>query len=100
MEQPKLYRRKVTEVTAIQWTGQNLSAIQAFVGLVETEGVSRGTQGFQVAGIKDTASLWVSANEDWLNVEVGQWIAKDQFGFYPIKDEQGKPANYVEAGKE
>lgn len=96
MEQPKLYRRKPTEIRAIQWTGENLSAIQDFVGLVEAEGVSRGTRGFQVAGNKRVASLWVTANGDLLPIEIGEWIAKDDLGFYPIKDSQFKKV-YEEA---
>lgn len=97
MLQPKLFRREPTEILAIQWNGENVSAVQDFVGVVEAEGVSRGTKGFQVAGIKGTASLWIAANQDWLPIEVGEWIACDEHGCYPIKDNGGKPFNYVEA---
>ena len=35
-------------------------------------------------------SLFVAANNGWLDLQVGEWIAKDDFGYYPIKDEQFK----------
>lgn len=33
------------------------------------------------------ASIWVEANQEWLSIEVGEWIIKDQHGIYPCKND-------------
>lgn len=69
----KTFQRKPTQIQAVQWTGQNRSEISEF--------------GAQVRSTRTSAlSLWVEANKAWLDLEQGEWIAKDQLGFYPIKD--------------
>lgn len=90
MEQPKLFRRNPTEIRAIQWTGENISAVRLFTdpGGQVTYFEIRDGKGY----------LYVAANDAWLPIELGEWIAQDQFGFYPIKDDRGHPSNYTEAG--
>lgn len=34
-----------------------------------------------------TAALYVAANQTWLGLDQGEWVAKDSQGFYPIKAE-------------
>ena len=29
----------------------------------------------------------MAANDAWLQIEDGEWVAKDDHGFYPIKDD-------------
>lgn len=79
MDQPKLYQRKPTQLEAIQFTGENDDAIKAFGAEVKRT---------DIAG--KVLSLFVAANNGWLDLQVGEWIAKDDFGYYPIKDEQFK----------
>lgn len=80
---------KPTQIEAVQFTGDNLLEVQEFVGTLEdgnTFGFRR-TKSQQKEWPKGTAvaKLWVAANQEWLGIEVGEWIAKDEFGFYPIK---------------
>lgn len=115
MLQPKLFRREPTEIRAIQFNGENESAIQDFVGIAPEPAIMQATQaGLSIAGLsrdrgfyvrhdaamgKTEGALWVSANQTWLPIQIGEWIAQDEHGFYPIKDNGGKPFNYVEANK-
>jgi hypothetical protein len=34
-----------------------------------------------------TAALFVAANDEWLGIQTGEWVARDSAGFYPIKPE-------------
>ena len=79
MDQPKLYQRKPTQLEAIQFTGENDDAIRAFGAEVKRTDIA-----------EKVLSLFVAANNGWLDLQVGEWIAKDDFGFYLIKDEQFK----------
>ncbi|AZS12640.1 hypothetical protein HWB99_gp104 [Mycobacterium phage DrLupo] len=83
MNSPKRYRRIPTEINAIQWTGDNQFDIEAFGANVIVE--------------NGCLTLYVAANNAWLPLERGEWIAQDEHGFYPIKDDQGRPFNYQEA---
>jgi hypothetical protein len=100
MEQPKLFRREPTEILAIQWTGENERAIQDFVGNCPAN------QGYKAFFTRRDpargddfmeANLFVKANDSWLTMQIGEWIAKDEYGFYPIQDDNGHPAKYREA---
>lgn len=99
MQQPKLYRREPTEIRAIQWTGENLTAVKTFVGNIGAPHERRSAVELRPEGPSDIKLyLFVAANNDWLPIVKGEWIAEDQFGYYPIKDTNGHPTNYTEAG--
>lgn len=34
-----------------------------------------------------TAALFVEANNEWLGIKDGEWVAKDASGFYPINED-------------
>lgn len=70
------YTSRPTTITAGQWTGANLDEIKAWVGNDNLDHWVSGT----------ALTLWVEANTSWLPLEVGEWIIKDDLGFYPCKD--------------
>lgn len=80
------YRRLVAEDReAMQWKGDNLAEIQAWMECVSF---------FHKLDVEDrednpdaTAELYVNANGVWLTLETGEWIIKDEKGFYPCKDD-------------
>jgi hypothetical protein len=82
MKQPKTFQREPTIIEAIQWTGDNRQALDDF--------------GCTVAHYGDVLRLFVQANQAWLPLEVGEWIAHDEHGYYPIKDGGEAPCNYRE----
>lgn len=97
MESPKRYVKLPVEVTAIQFTGENFDAVQSFVGnrsanWNEKEEVSCfnhiGTYlpNTPTRNAYATAELWVAANNQWLPIDTGEWILKDELGCYPCKD--------------
>lgn len=106
MLQPKLFRREPTEILAIQYTGENAEAVEDFVGLVYApERADHDHPAFFVrtdpsrgADFKE-ANLFVAANNSWLPIAEGEWVAKDQFGFYPIKNAGDRPVNYIDPNK-
>lgn len=75
------YRKKPVEVEAIQYTGDNLSAVTAFVGEGDFAPIHPDDQ---VDGDYD-AELYVAANGAWVPIEPGEWILRDQRGCYPCK---------------
>jgi hypothetical protein len=85
MRSPKTFEREPTTIEAIQWTGQNIDAIGDFGCTVEHYG--------------GMLRLFVQANQTWLPLEVGEWIARDEHGYYPIKDGGDRPSNYREVHK-
>lgn len=82
MKEPRTFERIATVVEAIQWTGDNRQALNDF--------------GCTTAYIGGTLRLFVAANQTWLSLEVGEWIASDQYGYYPIKGTAEAPINYRE----
>ncbi len=98
---PGRYRKLPVVIEAVQWTGSNLDVIQEFVGPAGDGGADYDhppdptTPGFfhqaclLVYGrnMRFPARLYVAANDGWLDVEIGEWIAKDSKGCYPIKDD-------------
>lgn len=78
------YRRRPTTIEAIQWNGANLFEIMEFTKSTFSGG-KRAVNFLYEKGEK--ANLWVDANKAWLEIEVGDWIAKDKHGCYPIKDD-------------
>ena len=86
MKWPQTYQREPTFVQAMRWTGDNYSDLKAW--------------GAPVTFMGDDGELWlwVAANKGQLKLELGEWIAKDHLGFYPIKDNgHGRPTNYQPA---
>lgn len=81
MHQPLHYRSVPTEIEAIQWTGTNPYAVRAFTGETDNHFVFATQDGIE------NAELYVAANKSWVHISVGEWVAKDELGFYPIKDE-------------
>lgn len=80
----KRYRKRPVEIEALQWTGDNLAQMQAFVGVRTDSHALENEQGFDV--FRAGPRLYVAANEAWLPIDVSEWVAKDRLGFYPIKD--------------
>jgi hypothetical protein len=85
----KVYRSVPTEIRAIQWTGNNEIAIARFtIDCPPTQHSPMRGIGFQCRSeIWPRAKLWVNANQDWLTIDKGEWVAQDMHGFYPIKDD-------------
>lgn len=84
------------EFEAVQYTGRaSLEQLRAFTG-VRRDSNGHETAVFYPIGTflipeiehpERTAELWVEANQRWLPIEDGEWVIKDQLGFYPCKDE-------------
>jgi hypothetical protein len=94
MQTPEWFVKRPVHVQMIQWTGDNVGAVKRFVGKVGQAQVVPGflapdeSPQISIGGADSTkARLWVAANDAWLSLDVGEWIAKDTKGFYPIKDD-------------
>lgn len=74
--EPQTYVKVPGAIQAIQWLGDNAKDIQDWVG-----------PDLFVLDSNGNAGIWVQANNSRISVEVGAWIALDQFGFYPIKSQ-------------
>jgi hypothetical protein len=71
-------------IEAVQWTGSNQVELNDFT----RAGDDAGFIALNGSDHSETnARLFVAANGTWLPIEVGEWVAKDSLGFYPIKDE-------------
>lgn len=86
---PGTYRSVPGDIDAIQWTGYNGEAVANFVG---PHPHHHQTCGFQVSATAASsgpysAKLWVAANDAWVTIETDEWVAKDERGFYLIKDD-------------
>lgn len=92
------------EFDAVQWTGENLEEIQQFCGTRTVDSVDADKfeiQVFSLIGERlvadvhpgTTGELWVEANKQTLALETGEWVIKDERGFYPCKDEIMKKNN-------
>lgn len=101
------YRKKPVTIEAMQWTGYNADELYAWafrpaVGSSVANAVVecfktfdddtiydeiRGEKLDELAARGCTAALWVDANGEWLGIVIGEWVAKDRHGFYPIKDD-------------
>jgi hypothetical protein len=77
----KRYIKQPVVIEAMQWTG-NVDEVwdwvtaAYFYGPIPAEGRRAATP----------ARLYVAANNAWLDIEIGEWILKDDLGFYPCKD--------------
>lgn len=85
------YRKRPVTVEALQWTGENLEEMQEWTGagatsfyLIEEEDKP------YLDNPENTADLWVAANGYYIGICDGEWVLKDELGFYPCKDEMFK----------
>lgn len=94
MKKPGKYTKLPATIEAIQFDGLNWDEVQKFVGVRVADGHRitcfniLGTY-LLVAddiGLQYVAELWVEANHGWLPINLGEWILKDEAGFYPCKD--------------
>lgn len=101
------YTSLPVEIEAVQFTGENWNEMHEFTGhrilegLTESDGRQAYADIFNEIGtylsdvvtvaVRDdlpaAAELWVEANQCHLPLVVGEWVAKDSLGFYPIKNE-------------
>lgn len=84
MNGPQTFRKKPIEVEAIQWTGKNPAAVRAFTGMHQ---IGNGGEHFVFTTQAGHGELFVAANDAWLDIEIGEWILRDERGFYPCKPE-------------
>jgi hypothetical protein len=79
---PHRYRKRPILIEAMPLTIDNLGAVVDWVG-------KHLEDGDPVANLQlfdGDPRLWVSANQAWVMVEIGnEYIARDELGFYPIK---------------
>lgn len=93
MLKPVSIRKKPVTIEAIRWTGDNLEAVQAFVGKARdcpSHERARDNNGFDVhhvdAGIE--GAVWDYLHKTWVKVYVGQWVLRGLQGeFYPNADD-------------
>lgn len=98
------FRKNPVEFEAVQFTGDNFDELREFCGKHRTDELDIDTNthpeieifnpiGQHVHWLYDelehppTGELWVEANQAWLPIEIGEWVIKDELGFYPCKDE-------------
>jgi hypothetical protein len=87
MTGPKTYLSKPSEIEALQWDGTNGAAVQAWAGADAFRYVEERTDAAlaKFGDLHPSAVLYVAANEAWLDLDWGEWVARDEHGFYPIK---------------
>ena len=86
MKWPILLEKLPVRINAMRWTGDNYSDLKAWGAPVS------------FLGGGEKLWLWVQANTAQLPIDLGEWIAKDDLGFYPIKhdDNTNLPRCYRE----
>lgn len=77
---PQRYRKRPVVIEAMQWTGNNLPAISKWVGADSAR--LDTVLSFDRPPV-ETLELWVAANKSWLPLQTGEWIIRDELGFYP-----------------
>lgn len=89
MKKPVSIRTKPVTIEAIRWTGDNLEAVQAFVGKArqcpdDMQALNR--EGFTGQDIEHM-SVWDYLHQAWIPVFVGQWVLRGLEGeFYPCAE--------------
>lgn len=73
------YRKKPVVVEALQWKGDNEEEMGKFASgyFLTVEPEDRQDDPDQ------TAEVFVGANGRWLPILTGEWVIKDEKGFYP-----------------
>lgn len=82
MSGPQTFRKRVADVAAIQWTGDNPYAVRAFTGIHKVE-PSGNHHVFTVQS--GHGELYVEADNVWRDIEIGDWIVRGSRGFFPCK---------------
>lgn len=79
MNEPRRYRKRPLEVSAIQWTGDNFEAVWDFYR------EAPGRAPFIDAGSDGSLALWVEKISQPVTVPAGTWIIAelDGVGMYP-----------------
>jgi len=84
------YRSKPTTIQAFQWDGgDNTDGLLEWTveqGAPPEDPVIRVERRGEYQNIH-FIKLYVAANDEWLEIEPGEWVIKDRLGFYPCKDE-------------
>lgn len=79
-----LFRKKPVVISAVQWTGQNLTDIKTFVGDTLTYTLTEGVwqQGVGLPNVQ----LQIRTLEGDMHVSIDDWVIKGVNGeFYPCK---------------
>lgn len=83
---PQKYRKQPIEIEAMQFTDGVSQAV-----LMEWTGTRIGEHGDEFLVFVPLAwpkpKLWVEANQCYVPIERGEWIIRDELGFYPCKPE-------------
>lgn len=86
------FQKKPVVVEAVQFDGFNFAAMRKFCGTHRDSADEVDINTFNpigtylsVGGGKADGELWVEANNAWLPIETGEWVIKDDIGFYPCK---------------
>lgn len=74
----------------MRWNGDNIDEIQAWVGQYYDDAETQRayltyTHVSEHKGLVLRLMLWVEANRSALPVVVGEWIIRDEVGFYPCQ---------------
>lgn len=78
------FRKKPITVEAVQWTGDNVDEIKAFVGFRDN-GESRFLLPEEITGVWEHPHVYDELHTTWVTVYPGQWVIKGVKGeFYPI----------------
>jgi len=78
MSTPTRFRRRPTEVTALQWTGDNTEEMKQF-----TDGKFNVILGPELP--QPNGEVYDHLHDTWIRVYPGQWVIKGTRGeFYPI----------------
>lgn len=74
---PRQFRKRVSIVTAVQWTGDNAKEVTAHAG-----------DAFAVSP-SGAAVLWIEKSQAWSSLGEGTWVVAEQdgSGFYPVTDD-------------
>lgn len=85
---PQTYVSVPTEIQALQWTGTNVEEVRSFThrGIEAEEKSEAFHYDFYVTRNGD-GNLWVQVSQTFVKIVAGEWVLKDQLGFYPCKDE-------------
>jgi hypothetical protein len=72
------YRKKPVTIEAVQWTGANRDEMDAWMA---------DAFNWEAGFLASEPQIYVAANDAYLTIKPGDWVAKDRHGFYPIKDD-------------
>lgn len=82
---PKSYKKKPIVVDVMQWTGDNLPMISDWIGVDKVYGPLPPSNSMRPNG--DKLQVWCNLLREWLFLDVGDWITKDEHGFFAVSSE-------------